>query len=184
MGFKKRKMTLDHSSINDRDGVALNSIGSKKGSKDNRKSPKLSGPFNARPSPLNFQVKKSFSKKHLRMSPSASSSKMRMNKSPSLDHPQHASSTNRGLRGTRNGIVTSSHQTNLNASMVHQSNRGIITMSSRNGLRSGTVRVKSGRKRSAMSNRSTDSIGGVPPSNDAVNQYYDKNLGRAYDRFK
>ena len=58
-------------------------------------------------------------------------------------------------------------------------------MSSRNGLRSGTVRVKSGRRRSSMSNRSTDSLmGGAMPPNDASNPFYDKNLGKAYDRFK
>ena len=44
--------------------------------------------------------------------------------------------------------------------------------------------MKSGRRRSAMSNRSYDSLGVVPAGNEAANQFYDKNLGKAYDRFK
>jgi len=36
-----------------------------------------------------------------------------------------------------------------------------------------------------MSHRSNDSnVNYAVPSNDACNQYYDKNLGRAYDKFK
>ena len=106
------------------------------------------------------------SKKNLRGSPSGNSSKIKMIRSPSFDQ-QRQEIVPRGLRASRNGIVTLSHQANLNQSMVHHSNRGIVTMSSRNGLRSGTVRVKSGRKRSALSQRSTDSFAaaGIPPSN-------------------
>ena len=78
-----------------------------------------------------------------------------------------------------------SHRANLNTSIARHSNHGIITMSTRNE-RSGTLRVKSGRRRSsAMSFRSADSVGAaVPLSNDACNQFYDKNLGKAYDKFK
>jgi len=74
-----------------------------------------------------------------------------------------------------------SHRTNLNATMARNSNRGIVTMSTRNN-RSGTLRIKSGLRRSALSQRSSDSL--VQPSNDASNQFYDKNLGKAFDRFK
>ena len=59
-------------------------------------------------------------------------------------------------------------------------------MTDQHGPKSGLIRVKSGRRRSSvMSNRSMDSLSGMlPTANDASNQYYDKNLGRAYDRFK
>lgn len=88
VGLTKRKMTIDHSSINDRDGNSLGGIQSgRRPSKDPRKSPKFGGgPFNNRASPLNFQVKKTMSKKNLRMSPSATSQKIKLLKSPSVDH--------------------------------------------------------------------------------------------------
>jgi len=80
-----------------------------------------------------------------------------------------------------------SHRAGLNMSIGRNSNRGIVTMSSRNG-RSGTLRVRSARRKSsALSNRSTDNLmlsGTVPLYNDAANSYYDKNLGKQYDRFK
>mmetsp|Transcript_24405 Transcript_24405/g.30326 ORF Transcript_24405/g.30326 Transcript_24405/m.30326 type:complete len:82 (-) Transcript_24405:2334-2579(-) len=78
-----------------------------------------------------------------------------------------------------------SHRANLNASLARNSNRGIVTMSSRNE-RSGTLRVKSARRKgSALSLRSAESrlSSTVPMNNDACNLYYDKNLGKAYDRF-
>lgn len=75
-----------------------------------------------------------------------------------------------------------SYVVNNNSLTRKSSNRGIVTMSSPNGLK----RVKSGRGRSStMSHRSNDSnVNYAVPSNDACNQYYDKNLGRAYDKFK
>ena len=78
-----------------------------------------------------------------------------------------------------------SHRANLDASMARNSNRGIVTMSERNGLQSGTIRMRSGRRRSsAMSNRSYESLTGTSRGNQACNQYYDKNLGRAFDKYK
>ena len=81
-----------------------------------------------------------------------------------------------------------SHRASLNASLNRKSNRAIVTMSSPH-QRSGMLRVKSARRRgSAMSYRSIDSGSNisatVPLNNDACNQFYDKNLGRAYDKFK
>ena len=179
-------MTIDHE-LTGQEGeqIGLNgSLQKKRGSRIGSKSPKgPSGAYKQRTSPLAFQVKKSLSKKNLRMSPSATSNLQKMHKSPSLDH--HETTPGR-LRGSKNGIITLSHRANLNFSVARNSNRGIVTMSSRNGLKSGTVRVKSGRRRgSAMSHRSLDSgYGELSPSrNEAVNQNYDKNLGRAFDRF-
>ena len=137
-------------------------------------------------SPLAFQVKKSLSKKNmLRVSPSADSYNVkRLSKSPSYDG--HASlPKNSSRKSLKNkGIITMSHRANLNASHARQSNRGIVTMSSRND-RSGTLRVKSGRRRgSALSFRSTDSLNQtVPMRNQATNNVYDRNLGKQHDRF-
>ena len=60
-------------------------------------------------------------------------------------------------------------------------------MSSPNGLKSGTIRVQSSKRRgSALSLRSIKSATSnrSMPSNDACNQFYDKNLGKAYDKYK
>ena len=138
-------------------------------------------------SPLAFQVKKSMSKKNImRVSPSADSYQMQLSKSPSFDTRNHLKQTSSRKSLKNRGVITMSHRANLNASLARNSNRGIVTMSSRNE-RSGTLRIKSGRRRgSALSFRSADShmSSTVPLANDACNQFYDKNLGKAYDRFK
>ena len=53
-------------------------------------------------------------------------------------------------------------------------------------MQSGTTRVRSGRRRSsALSNRSADSFTDLNKSgNNAVNKFYDRNLGKKYERFK
>ena len=77
-----------------------------------------------------------------------------------------------------------SHRANLSMSIVRRnSNRaGIVTMvaQSRKDLKSGTIRVKSGRRRSsALSQRSTHSLlESIPQGNEAANKLYDKNVGK------
>ena len=137
-----------------------------------------------RHSPLAFQVKKSLSKNNLLTSPSA-----RVMKSPSVDSRSPLSGNTKALAHNRqNQTITMSHRANLNMSIGRTSNRGIVTMSSGNRLKSGTIRIKSGRRRSSMSQRSTESLTTIPASgkkkNEAVNGYYDRNLGKQFDRFK
>ena len=106
------------------------------------------------------------SKKNImRVSPSADSYQMQLSKSPSFDARNASFKQTSSRKSLKNrGVITMSHRANLNASLVRNSNRGIVTMSSRND-RSGTLRVKSGRRRgSALSFRSADShySGSVP----------------------
>ena len=120
----------------------------------------------SRHSPLAYQVHKSHSKgSNLRISPSSTHPDKMMVKSPSFDHAPRfgVSASRRSLKGGKNGIITMSHRANLDGSMARNSNRGIVTMSDRQGLKSGTVRIRSGRRRSsAMSNRSNNStLGGT-----------------------
>ena len=141
-------------------------------------------------SPLAFQARKSLSKKVLsRNSPTVSATKLKLAKSPSMQSPIGASSRRSALKNSRTNHATLSHRANLNISMARNSNRGIVTMSSPHGLKSGTLRVRSGRRGSAMSHRSADSAS--KPTlvqyqiyNEACNQFYDKNMGKAFDRFK
>lgn len=59
-----------------------------------------------------------------------------------------------------------SHRANLSMSIARNSNRGIVTIASRTDLKSGTIRVKSGRRRSsALSQRSTTSLDAIPSGN-------------------
>ena len=122
-------------------------------------------PHHPRHSPLAYQVRKSHSKgSNLRISPSNTHPDKMMVKSPSFDNAPRfgVSASRRSLKGGKNGIITMSHRANLDGSMARNSNRGIVTMSARQGLKSGTVRVRSGRRRSsAMSNRSGSSLGGT-----------------------
>ena len=62
----------------------------------------------------------------------------------------------------------------------------IVAQSSRKDLKSGTIRVKSGRRRSsALSQRSTHSLlESIPQGNEAANKLYDKNVGKQFDKFK
>ena len=57
------------------------------------------------------------------------------------------------------------------------SQKRMVTLASINGLHS--TRIQSGRRRSSSIAKSYDSL----PANDAANQYYDKNIGRAFDKF-
>ena len=59
------------------------------------------------------------------------------------------------------------------------SNKGMITLASQSGLKS--HRMASGRKRNSVLNRSSESAQLM--HNDAANQFYDKNIGRAFDKF-
>ena len=78
-----------------------------------------------------------------------------------------------------------SHRANLSMSIARNSNRGIVTIASRNDLKSGTIRVKSGRRRSsALSQRSTTSLDAIPANNHAANKLYDKNVGKQFDKYK
>ena len=96
------------------------------------------------------------------------------------------------LRNSNSGTITPMLRQNFSNTLVrNSSHKGVITMTDqRNGGINNLVRVsKSGRKRrrSALSNRSMDNLTGLaalPINNEAANQFYDKNLGRAYDRFK
>ena len=107
--------------------------------------------FPQRHSPQAYEVKKSLSKSNLRVSPSAYSQKLKLKKSPSLDHntPLALPSTKLVTNNSKkNGIITMSHRANQDNSMARNS-KTIVTMSSRNGLKSGTFRIKSGRRRSS-----------------------------------
>ena len=109
---------------------------------------------------------------------------MKLSKSPSYDGSARMGKTSSRRSLKNKNVVMMSHRANLNASNARQSNRNIVTMSSRND-RSGTIRVKSGRRRSsALSYGSTDSLNlTVPMRNEACNNVYDRNLGKAHDRF-
>ena len=113
-----------------------------------------------------------------------------MMKSPSFDQkmPHQASmARTRGPRNSNGGLLTMSHRANLDMSAARTSNRGIVTMQSHNGLQSGNLRVRSGRRRSsALSHRSVDSSGSQAQGhlNQAVNGFYDRNMGKKYERFR
>ena len=69
-------------------------------------------------------------------------------------------------------IYTLSHRNRIG------SQKGLITLASQNGLTT-ERRLQSGRRRNSVIYRSADSM----PNNDAANQFYDKNIGRAFDKF-
>lgn len=134
-------------------------------------------------SPLAFHTYKNqaSSRQDLYKSPAQTSSKKKLN-SDALGN----SLKKRTLRNSNSGTIMPLHRQNFSNTLVRNtSHRGVITMTDQHGAKNGLVRVKSGRRRSAMSDRSRDSLTGlVPETNQAPNQFYDKNLGKAYDRFK
>ena len=144
--------------------------------------------FHQRHSPLAFQVKKSLSKKNLQtqVTPTGSSKKFMLDKSPSLDEQTSSMHNKKSLRNSKNGPIAMSHRANLSMSIARNSNRGIVTIASRNNLNSGTNRVKSGRRRhSALSMRSSSSLDAIPAGgNEAANKLYDKNVGKQFDKYK
>ena len=155
-------------------------------------------PFAAH-SPLAFKVTQSRSKKvmpRLRNNSSVvSHSKKGMQRSPSASVKRSPlGSPSRGaLNKLSNTKLIQSHRGTLNTSLVlarnnNNSNRGIVTMQSRNGamkgVQSGLIRSQSGRRRqgSTLTQKSLDNLNEM--NNEASNQYYDKNLGRQYDKYK